>query len=352
VSEQPLFFDLGKRPPTTRAIALEIRKHGDAALDEAQRRADQARYQEVICRSALNPVEGMPFNWTLNPYRGCTHACHYCFARRYQTQFELGPDDHFSSVIFVKTNLVDVLRRELDKPSWRRELVAIGTATDPYQPIEGHYKLTRGSLDALLAGRTPIAVVTKGPMVVRDADVLAEIGRLYGCTVCVSVPTVDEAAWRALEPGTAHPLQRLRAVRRLCEAGVNAGVLMSPVVPGFTTQPSKLEATIKAIADHGAAFMGANVMYLKGGTKDHFMGFLASEFPQMVESYNRLYAGAYAATDYVKAVRGMIDTLQQRYDLRRRRHRSEESVPQQPEGREHEEVNEKAAHEQAAFKWR
>ncbi len=118
----------------------------------------------------------MPFNWTLNPYRGCTHACHYCFARRYQTQFELGPGDQFSSVIFVKTNLVEVLKRELDNPSWTREQVAVGTATDPYQPIEGHYKLTRRALEALLAGRTPIGLVTKGPMVVRDADVLAELG--------------------------------------------------------------------------------------------------------------------------------------------------------------------------------
>lgn len=321
-------FDLGKRPPTTRAMALQIRERGEAALDEAQRRADAARYQEVTCRSALNAVQGMPFNWTLNPYRGCTHACHYCFARRYQTQFELGPDDHFSSVIFVKVNLVDVLRKELDKPSWVREQVAVGTATDPYQPIEGHYKLTRGSLEALLAGRTPIGLVTKGPMVVRDADLLAELGRRYGCTVYMSVPTVDEEAWRALEPGTAPPLQRLRAVRQLRDAGVNAGVLMAPVVPGFTTQPSRLEATIKAIADHGAAFMGANIMYLKGGTKDHFMGFLAREFPHMVDSYNRLYAGAYAGHDYVKAVRGMIDTLQQRYEIRGRKQRNDESVPQ------------------------
>jgi DNA repair photolyase len=351
VAEQPVIFDLGKRPPTTRAVALEIRKHGDAALDEAQRRADQARYQEVTCRSALNAVQGMPFNWTLNPYRGCTHGCHYCFARRYQTQFELGPGDHFSSVIFVKVNLVDVLRRELDKPSWIREQVAVGTATDPYQPIEGHYKLTRGSLEALLTGRTPIGLVTKGPMVVRDADLLAEIGRRYGCTVYMSVPTVDEDTWRALEPGTAHPLQRLRAVRRLRDAGVNAGVLMAPVVPGFTTQPAKLAATIKAIADHGAAFMGANLMYLKGGTKDHFMGFLAKEFPQMVESYHRLYAGAYASPDYVKAVRGMIDTLQQRYDVRRRRERSDESSPQEAGGQEREETSEKAAREQAAFTW-
>jgi DNA repair photolyase len=348
MTEQPLIFDLGKRPPTTRALALQIRSRGEAALDEAQRRADAARYQEVTCKSALNPVKGMPFNWTLNPYRGCTHACHYCFARRYQTQFELGPDDHFSSVILVKINLVDVLRRELDKPSWIREQVAVGTATDPYQPIEGHYKLTRRSLEVLLAGRTPVGLVTKGPMVVRDADLLADLGKRYGCTVYMSVPTVDDEAWRTLEPGTASPLQRLRAVRQLRDAGVNAGVLMAPVVPGFTTQPSKLEATIKAIADHGAAFMGANLMYLKEGTRDHFMGFLASEFPDMVASYNRLYAGAYVSADYAKAVRAMIDTLQKRYEVRARRPRNEESTPQEPVDPADEK---KAAREQAAFDW-
>src|SRR6478752_6548212 len=282
MSEQPLIFDLGKRPPTTRALALQIRERGEAALDDAQRRADAARYQEVTCKSALNAVKGMPFNWTLNPYRGCTHACHYCFARRYQTQFELGPDDHFSSVIFVKVNLVDVLRKELDKPSWVREQVAVGTATDPYQPIEGHYKLTRRSLEALIAASTPVGIVTKGPMIVRDADLLVELSRVASCTVYLSVPTVDEEAWKALEPGTAHPLQRLRAVRTLRDAGINAGVLMAPVVPGFTTQRSKLERTIKAVADHGAGFLGANVLHLKGGTRDHFMGFLAREYPHLV----------------------------------------------------------------------
>src|SRR6478735_8055746 len=192
MSEQPLMFELGKRPPTTRSIALQIRERGEAALDEAQRRADAARYQEVTCRSALNGVKGMPFNWTLNPYRGCTHGCHYCFARRYQTQFELGPGDEFSSLIFVKVNFAEVLRRELDKPSWTRELVALGTATDPYQPIEGHYKLTRRSLEALVAARTPVGIVTKGPMIVRDIDLLLELGRRAACTVCLSVPTVDE----------------------------------------------------------------------------------------------------------------------------------------------------------------
>ena len=169
---QPARF---RRPPAT--IALTVKHGGAAALDQAKLRADAARYQEITCRSALNPVKGMPFNWTLNAYRGCTHGCHYCFARRYQTQFELGPGDEFSSLILVKVNLIDVLRRELDKPSWTREVVAVGTATDPYQPIEGHYKLTRRSLEALRDGRTPIGLVTKGPMVVRDIDLLVQLGR-------------------------------------------------------------------------------------------------------------------------------------------------------------------------------
>jgi DNA repair photolyase len=340
MAKQPLLFDLPPAPPTTRAIALTVKAGGAAALDQAQRRADEARYQEVTCRSALNPVKGMPFNWTLNPYRGCTHGCHYCFARRYQTQFELGPDDEFSSLIFVKTNFVEVLRRELDKPSWKRDLVAVGTATDPYQPIEGHYKLTRGSLEALLAARTPIGVVTKGPMVVRDADILAEICRGAGCTVHMSVPTTDEDAWKALEPGTAHPLQRLRAVRMLRKAGVNAGVLMAPVVPGFTTDRHKLEATIRAIAAHDAAFLGANVLYLKGGTKDHFMGFLRTEFPHLVEGYERLYPGAYASKPYSDAVRNLIGVLRERYDVGRRPARGTENARDEDEDDEPREAQE------------
>ena len=177
-----------------------------------------------------------------------------------------------------------MLRRELDKPSWTREQVAVGTATDPYQPIEGHYKLTRRSLEALLAARTPVGLVTKGPMVVRDADVLAELGRARGLHGLHE--RADGGRGRVARARARHRASAAAAARRpqLRDAGVNAGVLMAPVVPGFTTQPAKLEATIKAIADHGAAFMGANVMYLKGGTKDHFMGFLAKEFPHMVEA--------------------------------------------------------------------
>ena len=230
-----LLFHRGPERPTTRQVADKVKEGGLAALTDAERRADQATYQEVDCRSALNRVKGMPFDWTLNPYRGCTHACHYCFARRYHTQFELNSDDEFASVILVKRNFVDVLERELDRPSWKRDYVALGTATDPYQPIEGHYKLTRRTIQALTRGHTPVGIITKGPMVVRDRDVLAELAKVASCTVHVSVPTVDEDAWRTLEPGTAHPLQRLRAVRELAEAGINVGVLMAPIVPGFSS---------------------------------------------------------------------------------------------------------------------
>jgi DNA repair photolyase len=294
----PLLFDLGRSKPTTRQIADTVRAGGAEALTEARRRADAARYQEVICRSALNHVKGMPFSWTLNPYRGCTHGCHYCYARRYHSQFELGADDEFTSIIFVKTNFVAVLRRELAKPSWTGELAAIGTATDCYQPIEGTYKITRGALEVLCEFHNPTSVVTKGPMIVRDKDVLADLSARGGCSVHISVPWVDEYVWRALEPGTAHPMQRLRAVRELVDAGIDASVLMAPIVPGISSKPSLIERTIKAAADHGARIVGANVMHLEGGTRDHFMRWLEQEFPQLVDGYRQLYAGKYAPVAY------------------------------------------------------
>jgi len=319
VKAHPLLFDLSPPKPTTRDVALQVKEHGaDEGLPDAAHLADGASYQEVSCRSALNPVKGMPFNWTLNPYRGCTHGCHYCFARRYHVQFELDSDDAFSSIILVKRNFVEVLAKELDRPAWKREYVAVGTATDVYQPIEGHYKLTRKSLQALAASKTPAGIITKGPMVVRDKDVLADLSKRAGCTVYVSVPTVDEEAWRILEPGTAHPLQRLRAVRELNDAGIRAGVLMNPIVPGLTSQPAKLENTIKAIADHGAAFMGTNLLYLKDGTRTHFMTFLDRHFPDLAKKYLKLYRGAYAPDAYAKEVRGMVKMLQRKYRVTKR----------------------------------
>jgi len=309
----PLLFETGRRKPTLRDVADTVRHGGSEALTEAQRRADAARYQEVQCRSALNAVRGMPFKWTLNPYRGCTHACHYCFARRYHRQFELDAGDEFASVILVKHNIATVLRRELDRPAWTREQVAVGTATDPYQPIEGHYRLTRACLEVLARARTPLGIVTKGPMVVRDIDVLSDVARASSCRVYLSVPTVDDEAWRALEPGTASPMQRLRAVRQLVDAGIEAGVLMAPIVPGFSSSREKLERTIKAIADHGARFVGCNVMYLQDGTRTHFMNFLEREFPAMRPRFERLYAKKYPPEQYQREVKAMVALLHRRH---------------------------------------
>lgn len=338
----PLLFDLGTpQKPTTREIAKIVKDGGTAALTEAERRADQARYQEVTCKSALNPVKGMPFKWTLNPYRGCTHGCHYCFARRYHVQFEMNPGDEFASVILVKRNIVGVLARELDRPSWAREYVAFGTATDPYQPIEGHYKLTRHAIQALAHGRTPIGLITKGPMVVRDIDVLQEQSRAAGCTIYMSVPTVDDDAWRILEPGTAHPLQRLRAVRELTDAGINAGVLMAPIVPGFSSSRGKLERTIKAIADHGARFVGCNVMYLQDGTRAHFMHFIEREFPAMRPRFDKLYAKKYPPDAYTREVKAMVRVLQDRYGV----------APREKAGRDDDDDMETGEPEQVGFAW-
>ncbi len=312
----PLLFDLGTSKPTSRQVADLVKAGGGAdALTEAIRRADSARYQEIRCRSALNSCKGMPFNWTLNPYRGCTHGCHYCYARRYHTQFELGADDEFASVIFVKTNVVQVLRRELQRPGWDNDLVALGTATDCYQPIEGFYKLTRGVLEAFCAFSTPTGVVTKGPMVVRDKDVLVDLSAKTDVTVCISVPCVDEDVWRALEPGTAPPIQRLRAVRELVDSGIRAGVLMSPIVPGISSKPALIERTVKTIADHGARFIGSDVMHLEEGTRDHFMRWLGQEYPHLVDGYQRLYAGKYPPKGYSDEVKTVVGMMKQKYGI-------------------------------------
>jgi DNA repair photolyase len=326
--------------PTTRQVAERVRDGGLAALADANRRADHATYQEVQCRSALNRVKGMPFGWALNPYRGCTHGCHYCFARRYHPHLELDAGDQFASVIFVKRNFVDVLERELDRPTWTRGEVALGTATDPYQPIEGHYRLTRGSLEVLARSRTPVGVVTKGPMVVRDKDVLAAVARAASCRVYMSVPTVDEDAWRTLEPGTAPPLQRLRAVRALSEAGVDVGVLMAPIVPGFTSSRSKIDRTIKAIADHGARFLGCNVMHLESGTRAHFLRVVDKEFPALTPRLERLYARKFAPEAYRKDVQAMVRMLQNRYGLGERQCDGEAADRSSPdhEGRQPEQI--------------
>ena len=277
-----------------------------------------ARYVETQAKSVLNAVQGMGFRWSANPYRGCVHGCHYCFARRYHAYLELGTGGDFSGIILVKVNAAEVLRRELSRPSWRRETVAVGTATDPYQPIEGRYRLTRGMLEALADARTPASVVTKGPMVIRDRDVLAAVRDCAGVSVCMSLTTLDEGVWRRLEPGTAPPRQRLRAVAALAAADIPVGVLLAPIVPGLTTERANLEAVVRGAAEHGARFLGAGVLHLEAGVREHFDGFLAAEAPDLVPLYRRLYPVTRVRAGVERSLDGVVVELRHRYGLAER----------------------------------
>lgn len=252
------------------------------------------RYEEITCRSAMNRVSGMPFRWSLNPYRGCVHGCHYCFARRFHAYFDLNAGDDFTSIIFVKTNVGRVLREELSLRSWRRETVSVGTATDPYQPIEGRYRLTRACLEAFADWSSPMTLVTKGTMVVRDVDVLAELSRRTECTVCFSIITTDPQLGRTLEPGTPPPAKRFEALRRLADAGVNAGVLLAPVLPGITDDKANIESVVKAASESGARFLSAVMLNLKPGTKEHYLEFIEAKYPHLAADYGRLFQRAYA----------------------------------------------------------
>src|SRR3712207_1856783 len=188
-------------------------------------------YLEVRCKTALNRVRGMPFKWSLNPYRGCAHRCHYCYARASHTFLEMDADEDFETKILVKVNFAEVLERELARPSWRGEQVALGTATDAYQPAEGRFRITRRVIEALLKRRNPMSLVTKSPLVLRDRDLLADLAAVAKVRVFFTITTMDRALWRRIEPGTAPPLKRLHVLRLLNEAGVPAGVLLAPILP-------------------------------------------------------------------------------------------------------------------------
>jgi DNA repair photolyase len=307
---QLLLFPEEAARPTLRDVADAVRTAGPGAgLPDAIPRSDHVRYQDVHVRSALSRTTGMHFRWTLNPYRGCTHGCEYCYARKYQRHLELGAGDDFSTLIFIKRDLPAVLRRELGRASWAREGVAVGTATDPYQPIEGHCRLTRQCLEVLVAARTPFSIVTKGPMVVRDLDVLVAASRQGSCRVFLSVPSVDDEACSRLEPGTAPPAQRLRAARALADAGIDARVLMMPLVPGITTSRVQIERTVAAIAEAGVPLAGVDVARLDPGVREYFFAFLAREYPALVPGYLRLYQTARAKRAYVRAVTAIVDDL-------------------------------------------
>jgi len=270
----------------------------------------RAEYREEPCRSAISHVEGMPFRWSLNPYTGCAHQCTFCYVRAFELRAGRPSDDRYGASIRVKTNLLEVLQRQLARKSWPREQVAIGTATDPYQPAEGRYRLTRGSISLLADSTTPFSVITRGPLIVRDIDVLAAAARRVEVGVTFSVPTLDERIWRTTEPHTAPPRQRLEALRRLARAGISCSVGMAPILPGLSDDPAKLREVVVAAREAGAAHLWWNVVNLRPGTREHFLEALARDWPEQVERYERLYArGAYLRGDQTANLNVTMDEL-------------------------------------------
>jgi DNA repair photolyase len=273
-------------------------------------RAVRATYREEPCRSALNRVRGMPFEWSLNPYMGCVHRCTFCYVRAFEARADRPSDDRYGTAIRVKTNVAEVLAGELARRSWRRETVAIGAATDPYQPAEGRYRLTRACLEVLAAARNPLSLITRGPLVLRDLDVLQEAARRADVSVNVSVPTLDERVWRTTEPGTSPPRQRLRVLKRLVDGGIRTGVGMAPILPGLSDAPGQLEEVVRAARDAGATHVWANLLYLRPGTREHFLACLERDWPDERERYERLYAGrAYLRAADAAPVRAEVERL-------------------------------------------
>ena len=270
-------------------------------------------YREVTVGSALNRVKGMPFEWSLNPFLGCPHACRYCFSRAYHARYrEKNVGSDFDSNIEVRVNIADTLRHELRRP--KEGSLAIGTATDPYQPIEGKYRLTRKCLEVLIDHPMPIGIVTKGPLVIRDIDLLLELDRKTEVTVFFSVPCVDEEVVRKTDPGTAPPRQRLRALSMLREAGLDAAVLCMPVLPGISDSEESLDRAARAASEAGATAFRHRPLKIDSEIRDYYFDFIASEFPVLAPRYAALYAGGNLPTrDYEKELERRVARVTQRY---------------------------------------
>jgi DNA repair photolyase len=284
--------DAPARLPGYREPAVVRRFDAPEALD--------VRFYEVRARSALNrvpPRSRMPFRWTINPYRGCTHACVYCFARPTHEFLGLDAGRDFEREIVVKVNVPEVLRAELRRPSWTGEHVAMGTNTDPYQWVESRYRLMPAIWAALRDARNPCSVLTKSPLLLRDLDLLREIAAVTTVQANFSVPTLDEKAWRASEPHTPHPRKRLEAVAELNRAGIPTGVLVAPLMPGINDDPRQVEKILELAGEAGATGIGGIALHLRGEVRGVFMDWLSSYRPDLVARYTELYRrSAYATT--------------------------------------------------------
>lgn len=290
-------------------------------------------FHEVLCKSALNKVDSdsLPFGWTVNPMRGCSHACRYCFARGTHEYLDLDAGDDFDSQIVVKTNVAAVLRRELHKRSWRREPVALGTNTDPYQRAEGRYRLMPGIIGALTESGTPFSILTKGTLLRRDLPLLTQAARQVDVQVAVSIAILDEDLHKSLEHGTPSPRARLELVRALADAGFAVNVMVAPVIPYLTDGKAHLDELFAAIADAGADHVTAFPMHLRGSTRGWFLEWLAEEHPALLRRYRQLYGrGASVTPEYSAWLRGRIEPLLEKYRLNRERPTDSE-LPENPE---------------------
>ncbi|MBF6284616.1 radical SAM protein [Nocardia cyriacigeorgica] len=282
---------------------------------------DGITFHEVLCKSALNKMpeeSGLPFRWTINPMRGCSHACRYCFARGTHEYLDLDAGSDFDNQIVVKTNIAAVLRRELARRSWHRETVALGTNTDPYQRAEGRYRLMPGIIRALTDSGTPFSILTKGTLLRRDLPLLTLAARQVPVHIGVSLAMLDPDLHRSVEPGTPAPKARLELVGALADAGFEVDVMVAPVIPYLTDSSAHLDELFAAIAAAGARSVVAFPMHLRGSTRGWFLGWLAETHPALLRRYRQLYGrGAYVTPEYSRWLRGRIDPLLERHRLTR-----------------------------------
>jgi DNA repair photolyase len=248
-------------------------------------------FHEIEAKTILNRVPGnfLPFDWTINPYRGCSHACVYCFARPTHEYLGLDTGKDFDSQIVVKINAVELTRAETSPARWPGEPIALGTNTDPYQPAEGRYRLTRGILEVLIDRGNPFSVLTKSTLALRDIELFAEAARHGNVTVSFSIGTLDAKVWKETEPGTPHPQRRVEAIARLSEAGIPTGVLVAPVIPGLSDTPEQVAEVVAACREAGAGSVYPIRLHLRPGVREHFMGWLAGSHPELIGTYEDLY---------------------------------------------------------------
>src|SRR3954447_10463911 len=257
------------------------------------------RFYEVRARSAINRVpkrSRMPFRFTINPFRGCSHGCVYCFARPTHTYLDFNAREDFEREIVVKVNAPELVRAELARPLWKGEHVALGTNTDPYQWVEGRYKLMRGIWEVFRDFRNPCSILTKSPLLLRDLDLLKEIQEVAHVSACLSVPTLDEKAWRATEPHTPNPKARLEAVAELNRNGIPTGVLVAPLMPGINDEPAMVERLVETAMEANATYIGGQTLFLRGAVREIFFAWLRDHRPDLIPRYERLYSNrAYLA---------------------------------------------------------